>query len=448
MRRSSIRVTLLVWLLASLGIGLIGAAAAVYSQAREDANELFDFHLREVVASLPRRSFPAILGDDSAVLEDGTVIQIWDQDGGQLYFSHPRARLPARAELGFATVQTPQGQWRVFSAIVGSNVVQAAQPMRVRRQMAAEVALRTTLPFLFILPMFGVAIVVLVRRGLAPLDRLARDVGRRSERSLEPVPEGGVPDEVRPVVASLNALLARLSRSLDAQRAFVADAAHELRTPLTALKLQMQLLGRARSEAERGEAIAALGAGLERASRLVEQLLTLARQEPSAAESRKSERCDLVAIAGEAVAARAQIAAARGIDLGLKRADPAAIDGDTSALATLLGNLIDNALRHAPAGSAVDVAVEATGSGAVLEVADRGPGIAPAERTRVFDRFYRGADTSGNGSGLGLSIVKGIADAHAASVELIDRAGGGLSVQVRFPASRDDPAPPPATPAS
>ena len=216
---TSIRRTLLVWLLAALSAGLFAGAVGIYLQARADANELFDYHLRQVVASLPGRSFPAIIGHETAILEDGTVIQIWDQSGARLYFSHPQARLPERAELGFSTVNTSQGRWRVFSAIVGSNVVQAAQPMHARGEMAAGVALRTTLPFLILFPVLGIAIVFAVRHGLAPLDLLAAGVTTRSAQSLEPIQETGVPEEARGLVHALNGLLVRLGQALEGQRA-------------------------------------------------------------------------------------------------------------------------------------------------------------------------------------------------------------------------------------
>jgi len=428
---TSIRRNLLVWLLAALSAGLFAGAVGIYLQARADANELFDYHLRQVVASLPGRTFPAIIGHETAILEDGTVIQIWDQSGARLYFSHPQARLPERAELGFSTVNTSQGRWRVFSAIVGSNVVQAAQPMHARGQMAAGVALRSTLPFLILFPVLGIAIVFAVRHGLAPLDLLAAGLTTRSAQSLAPIQETGVPEEARGLVHALNGLLVRLGQALEGQRAFIADAAHELRTPLAALKLQMQLVGRAQDADERRAAQAELEAGLARAAHLVDQLLMLARQEPSAPVP--ATQCALADIACAIVAARAPLALQAGIDLGVKRAAPLILQGDPAALAVMLGNLVDNALRYTPSGGSIDVETYEEDSAFVLEVADSGPGIALDERERVFDRFYRVPGSPGIGSGLGLAIVKRIAQSHSATVLLDERAGGGLRVRVRFP---------------
>ena len=433
MRMRSIRRNLLIWLLAALSAGLLAGAVGVYLQARADANELFDYHLRQVVASLPGGSFPAIVGHETAILEDGTVIRIWDQSGTSLYFSHPQTRLPERAELGFSTVNTGQGRWRVFSAVVGSNVVQAAQPMQARGEMAAAVALRTTLPFLILFPVLGIAIVFAVRHGLAPLGLLAADVATRSAQSLEPMPEVGIPEEARGLVHALNGLLVRLGQALAGQRAFIADAAHELRMPLAALKLQMHLVGRAQDEDERRVALADLASGLARAAHLVDQLLMLARQDPGAPLA--TMPCALEDIAREIVAARAPLALEAGIDLGVKRAAALVLEGDATALAVMLGNLIDNALRYTPAGGSIDVETYVENGVFVLEVADSGPGIPVDERERVFDRFYRVPGSTGIGSGLGLAIVKRIAQSHAAAVLLDQRPGGGLRVRVRFPRS-------------
>ena len=159
---NSIRRHLLVLLLAALTGGLLIAAGAVYLLARQEANDLFDYHLEQVARSLPGRSFSAIdpevqsieQGDDGSV-----VIQIWDRAGVQLYFSRPSSRLPERAELGFSTVQTPKGAWRVYSSLVGANVVQVAQPMQARRQLAQDIAFRTVTPLLLLLPVLGVQLI-------------------------------------------------------------------------------------------------------------------------------------------------------------------------------------------------------------------------------------------------------------------------------------------------
>jgi len=220
---------------------------------------------------------------------------------------------------------------------------------------------------------------------------------------------------------------------MQAQREFIADAAHELRTPLTALQLQAQLLERATDEAERQAAMADLKHGLERSIHVVRQLLTLARQEPGASEPPVA-RVALADLVSQAVAASANTAAARNIDLGVAASDPAAcVTGNAEALRTLLDNLVGNAVRYTPAGGRIDVSCGSSADHAWLEVSDNGPGIPAAERERVFDRFYRRSGQEVAGSGLGLAIVRAIADKHRAGIELTDAPGGGLRVRVDFP---------------
>ncbi len=490
----SIQRRLLLSVFAVMVAGIAITGGVVYLQARDEANALFDMQLRQFAASLPVRAFGALAPQAPGVPEAGedVVIRIWNRVGVFVYSSHADVPLPARAELGLTTVSTPRGDWRVFAAMVDENLLEVAQPMRVRSALAAQVALRTVLPLLILLPILAGSLWWVVGRGLAPLRRVAGEVASRKPEALERLSEDALPEEVAPLVASLNRLLADLASARDAQRAFIADAAHELRTPLTALQLQLQIAERADDATARAAALDALREGLERASRLVEQLLALARAEPDAGAASSplqsatslahaSTRVDLRALAHESVAAHAHLALDRGIDLGigpqvssedqgggaaaaddaaesaatLAAATPIEVVGDRDALYTLLGNLIDNALRYTPRGGRVDVAVDVAGHDSgddageagkrgretvVLSVSDDGPGIAPHERERVFDRFHRGeaARAAGDtrGSGLGLAIVRRIAERHGARVVLSDRTtGGGLTVEVRFPAA-------------
>jgi two-component system OmpR family sensor kinase len=445
----SIRRELLVWLLVGLLAAIAVAAIGTYLRAREEANVLFDHQLREMVASLtgaPFAAAPAGLGETDAA-GNTLVVQIWDRNGVQLYLSQPQRVLPQHAQLGFTNLHTESGEWRVFSALTGSQVIQVAQPMRERRELAASMALRTIVPLLAVLPVLGLMIWFIIARGLKPLERVAAAVARRSPTQLEPLAERELPREVQPLVQALNGLLQRLGEALAAQRTFIADAAHELRTPLTAVHLQAQLAERAATDAERRKALADLKAGLERATRLSEQLLTLARTEPDVdAAERPPANVDLSALTREVIAELAPLASEKAIDLGLSESGSATVRGDRDALRTLLSNLVDNALRYTPPKGRVDVIVGTEGNRVTLVVRDNGPGIAPAERARVFDRFYRGQPVavpvdaaqgaSVRGSGLGLAIVKSIADRHGAEIALGEGLDGkGLSVTIRFPAA-------------
>ena len=223
--------------------------------------------------------------------------------------------------------------------------------------------------------------------------------------------------------------------TVDAQRAFVADAAHELRSPLTALKLQLDLLRHATDPAATAAATHALADGIARAAWLVEQLLALARNEPGAPQP-PFARLDLAETARKALADTVPQALARGTELELQADAPVRLDGDAASLLVLVRNLVDNAVRHTPAGSVVKVNMALSEGAPLLVVDDAGPGIPPEDRERVFDRFYRreadGVGEAAQGTGLGLAIVRSVAEHHGATVTLADSPLGGLRVAVRF----------------
>ena len=327
---------------------------------------------------------------------------------------------------------TSDQRWRLFALYAGDRIVQVAQPARVRR-MSADIALRNLAPFLLLLPGMALVIWFGVGAGLRPLHRLAADLQQRRPGALEPVVTQRLPVEITPLVQALNDLLARLAHTLDAQRQFIADAAHELRTPLTAVRLQAEMAQRAMDTAERAGTLEQLRAGLLRASHLVEQLLAMARLD-AAPTTGPVEPVDLLELAKRVVAEFAPIADDRHLDLGLLPSAAVTVTGNPGELRTLLGNLVDNALRYTPAGGQVDVQVQRAGEEAVLTVSDTGPGIPEAERARVFDRFYRSADATAPGSGLGLAIVQRIADRHRASVRLEGaESDRGMRIVVRWP---------------
>ena len=455
----SLRARLLAWLLG--GVLFVGAAGGfiVYRNALAQADAFFDYHLRQTALLLRDQPVEYQLGAQLVPADDDFVVQVWSLNGVRVYLSRPHASLPETTILGFATVKTREGRWRVFGVQAVSSVIQVAQPMSVREQRAVALALQTLKPFALLLPGLLLLVWFAVGQALEPLRRLTALLKTRQVDTLDPLPGTPLPDEVQPLVTALNELLARLAAAPEHERAFMADAAHELRTPLTALHLQLGTLARAGNESERAAAMGTLAAGVQRAIRLVEQLLSLARQEPRADRPRVPVRLDELAC--EIVAELVPLADAGRIDLGVAAAQPLSIEADPDALRTLLRNLIDNAVRYTPAGGRVDVTVEAVSAadaagatgeavggaavgaaaealgGARLTVSDDGPGIAPAERARVFDRFYRRAGTEPPGSGLGLAIVKAIADAHGATVQLADGPSGkGLTVSVWLPAAR------------
>jgi len=434
----SLRARLLAWLLGGVAFVGITGGWIVYGNALSEADQFFDYHLRQTALILRDQPVEYLLSPQLPPTDASYdfVVQVWSLDGVRVYLSRPHAVLPEITTLGFATVATSEGQWRVFGVQAVTRVIQVAQPMKVRRQRAVELALQTLRPFALLLPVLVLVIWFAVGHALVPLRRLTAQVKARRVDALDPLGDSGLPEEVQPLVGALNDLLARLTVALERERAFMADAAHELRTPLTALHLQMGMLARAGDEAERTAAMQTLSEGVQRAIRLVEQMLSLARQEPRAPAAHLPVRLD--DLAREIVAELVPLADAAQVDLGVSAAQPVTVPGDVESLRTLIRNLVDNAVRYTGAGGRVDVEVglaQDEPRAARLTVSDDGPGISAEDRSRVFDRFYRRAGTRPPGSGLGLAIVKAIADAHGASVTLADAAPGkGLSVTVRFPA--------------
>ena len=439
MRHPSIRARLLLSLLPLFILAEAVIGTVSYRYVLRESHELFDYHLRQMALSL--RDQGAVLpppGPPEDREQFDFVVQIWSADGSKIYLSHTRsrARLPERATLGFADVVTDGERWRVYSTLAGGRVIQVGQPFEVRERIAASAALRSLTPLLIFAPLVALAIWWLVGQSLRPVERIASELRRRDAQRLDPVPAEQLPTEVEPMVRSLNGLLERLRRAFAAQRAFVADAAHELRTPIAALKLQAGLVARARDDAARSAALGELNAGIDRSAHLIDQLLTLARSEPGALASAGVD-VDLARVAGDAVAGMLPLAQARGSRIGFTATRPAAIRGDEKALHSLVGNLIDNALRHTPDGSRIEVEVAAESDAVRLSVDDDGPGIPVEERERVFDRFYGRNAGEAAGSGLGLAIAKTVVERHEGRIELGRSVLGGLRVAVHLPHPAD-----------
>jgi two-component system OmpR family sensor kinase len=436
----SLRGRLLRFLMAAITIAAIAQASIAYRTALRDADQIFDYHMQQMALSLrsgaPLSNLDARAGADGDGENSDLLVQVWTPDGVQVFRSFSRARLPQRAVLGFSNVRANGTTYRIFSIQTSTQTVQVAQDMAVRRNMAGNLALRTVGPIALMMPILMLVVWWVVSGSLEPVARVRSQVAARQADDLSPVSEAGLPDEVRPLVQELNLLFGRVKTAFDAQQHFVADAAHELRTPLAALKLQAQSLERADNADARGLAVARLTAGIERATRLVEQLLVLARQEASAAGGARLDAVSLADLARRTVGEMAGVAQAKGVDLGLHHADQASVNGQADALTILMRNLVDNAIKYTPPGGTVDLEVRKTAGAASVLVEDSGPGIPAEERERVVDRFYRIAGSEASGSGLGLAIINAIAERHGAILTLGQSARlGGLSARVDFPAA-------------
>jgi two-component system OmpR family sensor kinase len=437
----SLRTRLLWFLLASISVTALVQAVIAYRTARVEADNLFDYHMQQMAMSLRPGLSASGLGEAGQEPLDEEnfdfVVQVWTADGLRVFQSSAQAALPQRAVLGFADVQAHGTTYRVFSMQSRSQTIQVAQDMAVRSEMASTLALRAVAPIAVMAPLLMLAVWWIVGASLAPVSRVRRQVAERQADDLTEVNETGLPAEVQPLVHELNLLFARVRQAFEAQKSFVADAAHELRSPLAALKLQVQGLQRAGDDASRELAVNRLSAGIDRATRLMEQLLVLARQQANAVTGPRPRPTSLSDLARHVLADAASYAQARQIDLGLRHADAGEIAGNAEALTILLRNLVDNAIKYTPPGGTVDVESRKLGERVLLSVDDSGPGIPEQDRDRVLDRFYRAAGTQTTGSGLGLAIVKSIADLHGAALTL-DRSPrlGGLRVEVSFLASR------------
>lgn len=431
-RPFSLRARLLFFLSIAIVLTAVVQTVVAYDTAHVQANGVFDYHMQQIAMSLRGGLAASAPGSPSPVSDDGHatdfVIQVWTADGVRVFQSVPTAPLPEKSELGFSEVQFNGVDYRVFSMRSSNQVIQVAQDLNLRAAMARTLALRTVAPILVMAPVLMFIAWAVVNASLAPLARVRRQVASGQPDDLGEVSADGLPAEVIPLIHELNLLFARVRRTFDAQGSFVADAAHELRSPLAALLLQVQGLERAKDEDARAHAVGRLRAGIDRATRLVEQLLALARQQALSARNPLSDDIRLEDVVRQAIVDAAAAANTRAIDLGLSHADHDFVAGNQEALRILVSNLLDNAIKYTPEGGAIDVEIRCRAGRVELSVDDSGPGIPAVERERVLDRFYRvaGTDAGPSGSGLGLSIVKTIADMHKAvlSFESSSRLGG------------------------
>ncbi|MFM0740437.1 ATP-binding protein [Paraburkholderia xenovorans] len=429
---TSIRRWLLGWLIFGLAAASIVAAYGIFHTARLEASELFDYELRTVALSLPSNLAGAGEGEHRSpdlgdLADDRIVIEIWDHAGKLIYHSM-QAPLLSRQSPGFSTVERGELHWRAFGLQKPERYIQVAQPVSVREDLALHLAVHTLWPLAVLVPVTIILVLLVVARGLAPIGGISRALSTRSIHSLEPLRlDGDVPVELKPLVEALNDLLHRLGEASQTQRVFIADAAHELRSPLAALKLQLQAASRDGSLKGEGQTLERVEGRVNRIIHLVQQLLTLAHEDAHPMTSMAPT--SLRRIGEQVVGDLSLLAETKAIDLGLEcegaRGDPDAytVLAEPHAMSVLLGNLVDNAIRHTPHGGRVDVILRRSGEHVGFDVVDTGAGIPEAEIARVFDRFYRGEDAQGEGSGLGLAIVARIAERHQLELSLCNNEG-------------------------
>ncbi|HKA46310.1 MAG TPA: sensor histidine kinase N-terminal domain-containing protein [Burkholderiales bacterium] len=317
----------------------------------------------------------------------------------------------------------------------GSVLIQAGETVTVRTDYARQIMLRMMLPQMVLILLAALAVWYAVGRGLAPLTALQREIASRSYRDLSALPEEQTPKEVQPLIHAMNELLERLSASLAAQQRFIADAAHQLRTPLAGIKTQTELALRQAQSADAQSTLRQLHTATEQTTRLINQLLSLARAEPGAERARTTERLDLARLARDTTTEWVPRALARDIDLGFDSPlAGAGVEGDSFLLKEMLNNLLDNAIRYTQPGGQVTVRVTPDTTSIVLSVEDNGPGIPVGERERAFERFHRVLGTGVEGCGLGLAIVREIAQSHGGDAALTTGTNGaGTLVRITLP---------------
>jgi len=432
---------LLILLLA--GAPVIWALAVGFAvwRANIEINELFDtLQVRlaqQVVALLPSaqldfqpRRAPALPADGAAQLDD-LSIAVWNERGELLLADLEGQALPFDASAdGFVDRKLGETSWRVYYLRGGPWRVAVGQAAEERGEVLRDLLASQLVPWLLMLPVLLAVMAALVRRGLQPVREIAREVQQRRADSLAPLPTAAAPAELQPLLASMNELFGRIERALEHERRLTADAAHELRTPLAALRAQWEVAQLAATEAERAQANARIGEGIDRLGRLVSQLLALASAE-SGSRPVFTEAVDWHRVAERALSDCLPLLDGTGTEVTVgwpERGAPLPLTGDESLLATLLRNLVDNALRYSPPRS--QVAVQFTADSLVVE--DCGPGLAEAQLARLGDRFYRPAGQAQSGSGLGLSIVQRVAELHGLAVRFANRDDGpGLRVTIR-----------------
>ena len=417
-----------------VGTGL-AAGYLAYRWAFEEAIELQDAILLQVGALASKDHLTDLPSEGNIDGEARVIIEELTP--------HPRDRLPAGSlprlpqdlRDGFQTITHGGEQWRILVRTrKDASRVAVGQSTAHRDEIARESALRTIVPLGLLVPGLMLLIGIVVDRSLRPLSKLATHLDARQSDHLEKLPTDGVPKELLPFVASINRLLDRIGTMFDKQRRFVADAANELRSPITALSVQAENLQHAGLSHDGQVRLDSLRTGIRRTAHLLEQLLALARYDSDASIEMPLSAFDR--IVKEVVADLLPAAQNRSIDLGFARIETTSVRGEPVALAILVRNLIDNAVRHTPTGGRVDVSLFRQNEAVILQVADTGPGILDAEIDRIFEPFFRGSRSRGDGTGLGLSIVRRIAERCHASIRFENMRppeGPGLNASVSFP---------------
>lgn len=401
-------------------LAVAGTAAAVtsYYFVRYEVNSFQDNALHEVALTASLLSRDDIRPNIEAELEDQLVVQVWNRSEQLVHRAGPPFDIPFQRELGYSDVTVDGNSFRVFRAEDSRHAIQIAQRWSAREEVAAYAAAGAVLPLVASMPLAWLLIGFAVRRVLAGLGDLSADIGRRGTDARDRLSVAGVPQEIVPLVDSMNALIERHQHALETQRRFVADAAHELRTPLAAIQIQADNLKAQDLPASTREASLDLLDGIRRATYSVNQLLTMTRADASVLD--EPDTIDAAVLVRLTVAAATSIAATKGVHLVTDLEDGTQVTVRSSDMRLILSNLVDNAVRYTDAGE-VRITGRRKKDTFTIEVADTGCGIPDAALPRIYDRFFRAAPPDIEGTGLGLAIAKTAADRNGILIQVRNR---------------------------
>lgn len=363
--------------------------------------------------------------------------QVWSLDGKLLLHSVNAPQVPlSNVKDGFSTITINDEIWRAYTQTNGPSQLKfiVAEKQTIRKILIKSLVNDDFYILLIIYPIAGLLIWIIVGYALAGIERVTEEVRHRLPNYLAPVDAAYVPNEIKPLVTELNKLFVRLHQAFEREKRFAADAAHELKTPLAALKTQAQVGINSKSDAERIEILHNIVTASDRLTHIVQQLLTMSRLIAQADLQQENSQIDLSKVASEVIAMLVPFALGKNIDIELIAPEGALVWGNVAGISILLRNLVDNAIRYSPDYGNIQVIIHNHANHIELQVIDSGPGIPESLQSRVFERFYRVVGNQKPGSGLGLSIVKQIADLHHAEIQLKTPAcGHGLAVFIKFP---------------
>lgn len=452
----SLRDHLMNWLLTPLFVLWLFSTIAGYVATLNYANQPYDMVLLERAQTLAeqlrlgsgqeRLGFkPALPDGSSSGMPDRVFYTVSDKDGnkiaGNADLARPLSYRGGKSGPQFSDSEREGVKTRMVSLVYpgqsGAKLFQLhmSETINQRQGLIRGILANIVIPQLLLILIAVGAVWYALKQGLAPLERLRREVARRQRDDLSRLDETRAPAEVRPLISAVNDLLERLKQVMQAQQRFVADAAHQLRTPFAGLKTQAELALREPDPERKQHALEQILASARRGAHLVNQLLALARNEPGGQGTDTFATFDLNKLAQDCAVRWVPLALEKNMDLGFEDFPQLApVRGDAASLTEMLGNLIDNAIRYTPEGGRITVGVAYEQGGAMLWVEDNGPGIGPQHRERVFERFYRVLGSGQSGSGLGLAIVAEVAKRHGATIELGEGQGGkGTLVAIHFP---------------